>query len=122
MQQVSLKALARKALARNTPCNTHATTPPKVRNKQGEKTPSFVAQFSAIRDRLLTVARELGLPDKIVLDLPASELAATAEQVTWYADAEVRHKLLIFYLRSLAASESALPGSLAARDQARHTP
>jgi|GEM_PF-1255645 hypothetical protein len=74
------------------------------------------------RDHLLSVARELGLPDKIVLDLPASELAATAEQSTWYADAEVQHKLLVFYLRSLAGIEPALPGSLAARDQARHIP
>ena len=72
-----------------------------------------------IRDRLLHIARELGLPDALVLDLPPGELLATAEQSTWYADAEVRHKLLVFYLRGLAGVEPALPGSLAARDQAR---
>lgn len=74
------------------------------------------------RDRLLTIARELGLPDALVLELPASELEATAEQATWYADAEVRHRLLVFYLRSLAGVEPALPGSLAERGQTGNTP
>lgn len=71
------------------------------------------------RDHLLSIARTLGLPDVLVLDLPAGELQATAAQ---YADftaengEELGHKLLVFYLRSLTGIEPALPGSLAERD------
>lgn len=71
------------------------------------------------RDHLLTVARELGVPDALVQELPASELQATAAQ---YADftaekgEKLGQKLLVFYLRSLAGIEPALPGSLAERD------
>lgn len=71
------------------------------------------------RDRLLTVARTLGLPDHVVLDLSASELAETAKQHADFATEkgeELGQKLLVFYLRSLAGIEPALPGSLAERD------
>lgn len=118
-QQPSLKALARKALGRNTPCSTHTTEAEKPCNKQGENTPPFVAQIPAIRERLLSIARTLGLPDSLVLDLPAGEFQATAAQ---YADftaengEELGQKLLVFYLRSLAGIEPALPGSLAEHD------
>ena len=125
MQQTSLKALARNALGRNTPCNTPATEAEKTRNKQAEKTPPFVAQFSPIRDRLLNVARELGLPDKIVLELPASEIAATADQYAGFTSEngeELGRRLLVFYLRSLAGIEPALPDSLAAHNRERNTP
>lgn len=118
-QQPSLKALARKALGCNTPCNTHATEAEKPCNKQGEEAPPFVAQPSAIRECLLTIARELGLPDPLVLELPESELIATSEQhhdFTTEKGEELGHKLLVFYLRSVAGIEPALPGSLAERD------
>lgn len=71
------------------------------------------------RDRLLTVARTLGLPDHVVLDLPASELTETAKQYADFATEkgeELGQKLLVFYLRTLAGIEPALPGSLAERD------
>lgn len=80
--------------------------------------PRVNGKISATRERLLAIARELGLPDELVLELPESEIKAAAEQSTWYADAEVRHKLLVFYLRSLAGIEPALPGSVAERHQA----
>lgn len=118
MQHESLKALARAALERNTQRNSDATDTPKLRNKQGQKTPPVVAQIFDARERLLAIARELGLPDALVLELPEGEINATAEQSTWYADAEVRHRLLVFYLRSLAGIEPALPGSVAERHQA----
>jgi hypothetical protein len=73
-QQPSLKALARKALGRNTPCNTHATEAEKPCNKQGEKTPPFVAQIPAIRDRLLALAAAEGRDPALVNRLPIADL------------------------------------------------
>lgn len=81
--------------------------------------PDFILVLSGMRGQLLTIARELGLPDRLVLELPESELAATAEQhhdFTTERGEELGRKLLVFYLRSLAGIEPALPGSLAERD------
>lgn len=71
-----------------------------------------------MQEELLIVAGALGLPDALVYELPESELRACCEQSTWYADAEIAHRLLTFYLRSLAGVEPALPGTVAERHQA----
>lgn len=76
----------------------------------------------AMRDRLLALAQTIGVPDEIVTSLPASELQACIDQLPLWDGDELRARVLVFYLRAIAGIEPALPGSLAARDQARHTP
>lgn len=116
MQQASLKALARKALACNNPCNKSATSTPEAVQLSCNKTGEKVAQeLRQVRDRLLTLAQGIGVPDAIVTNLPACELQATHDQLPLWPDADLQRKVLLFYLKSLAGMEPALPGSLSAR-------
>lgn len=119
VRRESLKALARKALQRDTSARQAVRLAPETVRQTRDEQGGFVSPVSHVRDRLLTIAREHGLPDRIVLDLPESELIATAEQhhdFTAEKGDELGRKLLVFYLRSLAGIEPALPGSLAERD------
>ena len=115
----SLKGLARKALQRDTTARQALRHAPQTATQPRDENAGFVSPELRIRDRLLTTACTFGLPDVLVLDLPVSELQATAAQ---YADftaekgENLGQKLLVFYLRSLAGIEPALPGSLAERD------
>ena len=72
----------------------------------------------AMRNRLVEIARSLGLPDQIAIDLPWSEIVQVTlqhEVVVAASDEDLGTKSLLFYLRSLAGVEPALPGSIAAR-------
>ena len=73
----------------------------------------------AMRDRLLTLARTIGVPDEIVTSLPASELRACIDQLPLWDGDDLRARVLVFYLRGVAGLESAPAGSPA--DQ-RQTP
>lgn len=74
-----------------------------------------IMELLAMRDGLLRLAREVGVPDRIVIELPAAELRACIEQLPMWTDAKLQHQVLTFYLRSLAGLEPCLPGSLMAR-------
>lgn len=69
-----------------------------------------------MRDRLRDLARSVGVPDRIVVELPASELQACIDQLPFWDGDELRTRVLVFYLRSLAGIEPTLPGSLVERD------
>lgn len=86
-----------------------------------------VLELIAMRDRLLRLARTVGVPAALVEALPASELRACIDQLPLWANQRddrgdpLQIRVLMFYLRALAGLEPTLPGSLAARDQAvRH--
>ncbi|HWG11131.1 MAG TPA: hypothetical protein VN693_06495 [Rhodanobacteraceae bacterium] len=123
VRQPSLKALARKALQRDDARDKSETTAPEAVRQTRDENEGFVSPSqSATRERLLILAREIGVPDRVVMELPQKELQATHDQLPFWPDAEMQRHVLMFYLRSLAGIEPALPGSLAARDQARHIP
>lgn len=62
----------------------------------------------AMRDRLRGVARTIGVPDRIVTELPASELRACVDQLPlWDGQTDeqgnpLARRVLEFYLRGLA--------------------
>lgn len=91
-------------------------TPALLERMKGAKSELLhLLRVREMQSELLVIAGSLGLPDALVFELPGSELEACCEQVTWMQDAEAAHKLLAFYLRSLAGEEAALPGSTAAK-------
>lgn len=69
-----------------------------------------------MRDHLLALAREIGVPDQVVLGLPATELQATVDQLPLWPAEDLQRKVLVVYLRALAGIEPALEGTIAARD------
>jgi len=71
----------------------------------------------AMRDRLRTLARTIGVPDEIVTSLPASELRACIDQLPLWDGDELRRRVLVFYLRGLAGLERSATGSPADKRQ-----
>ena len=59
----------------------------------------------AMRDRMLLLAQSIGVPEEIVVELPAPELQATIEQWPLWDDDALRARVLTFYLRALAGLE-----------------
>lgn len=75
-----------------------------------------ILELLRLRERLLTLAADVGVPDAVVLGLPFTELAVTLEQLPrLWPDADLQRQVLTFYLRSLAGVEPSLPGSLYAQ-------
>lgn len=68
------------------------------------------------RDRLLILARDVGVPDCVVTGIEAGELQTWNDAMPKWPDEVLQREVLVIYLRTLAGIESALPGSLAERD------
>lgn len=79
----------------------------------------------AMRDRLHAIAKDVGVPDRIVDSLPASELRACIDQLPlWEGQHDERGeplqaRVLVFYLRALADMEPAAEGSPVDRSRTR---
>lgn len=78
--------------------------PDDLRARIIEHKPDLI-ELVRMRDRLLTLARSIGVPDEIVAGLPASALQATIGQLPLWPDADLQRKVLVFYLRALAGLE-----------------
>lgn len=85
----------------------HGAVTDELRQRLVENKPELLAalRLEATRIRLLTIARSIGLPDQLVLELPIEEVEAAAEQTGLVGDDEAGRCLLTFYLRSLAGIE-----------------
>lgn len=79
-----------------------------------------VLKLVAMRNRLLGIARTIGVPADIVNGLPASELRACIDQLPLWAGQfdeqgqPLQARVLVFYLRALTGMEPAVDGSPAA--------
>lgn len=76
-----------------------------------------VLKLIAMRDRLLGIARTIGVPAAIVEHLPASELRACIDQLPLWEGQHneqgepLQARVLVFYLRALAGMERGVRGS-----------
>jgi hypothetical protein len=105
--------LALQALGRNGACNASATGAEKPRNDGatlGRSNATAVATVNAdLRARLLTIAQAEEIDAALVMGLPESELAATAEQVFACEPAD-RQNILRAYLHALQEAAERMAG------------
>ena len=86
-----------------------------------------VVELITMRDRLLAIARTIGVPAAVVDCLPASELRACIDQLPlWEGQYDeqgesLQDRVLVFYLRALAGMEAGANGSPAAAQRRNPT-
>jgi hypothetical protein len=121
-QRAGLKGLALRALGRNGVRNDSATGAEKTRNNGatlGRSNATAVATVNAdLRARLLTIAQAEGIDAALVMGLPESELAATAEQVASCDPADQRI-ILRAYLHAVQETAERTAGRVPHGETAR---